>query len=316
MKNENIDEWHDLIQKHFAGIATPEESAELEQALECDGELRTLYLDYANLDMALESSAKAASALQEAQLFSDRPTIHKSNGFSWRPLTTAAAGIMIGILTSSVVWAYAVPKIPDVTRIKVSLVDPGFEETSTSVPAVIPRTLNRWNGDASHTISSGDSAVEPKQGRFMMRMQPVEDRPYSRIEQIVDVSHLVSAEDAAVEFSASFFCDGAVNQSRMLLVLRAFTAGADEISGSTEKLDDQVTSAARKPVLIPAGSTDWHIGKLRMDLPANTKTIVFSVAAVDLPKASAGSSRYIDDMKATIVTVHPAQRQNSTVEKR
>ena len=46
-----------------------------------------------------------------------------------------------------------------------------------------------------------------------------------------------------------------------------------------------------------------------MDLPRNTKTLVFAIAAIDLPKASKGSSRYIDDIKATIVTTPPAESQ-------
>ena len=58
--------WHDLIQKHLGGIATQEESTALEKALETDSNLRSLYLDYANLDMALVSSAEAAKALQDA----------------------------------------------------------------------------------------------------------------------------------------------------------------------------------------------------------------------------------------------------------
>jgi hypothetical protein len=303
-------DWHQLIQNHLAGLASEEESAELETALNEDAKLRALYLDYANLDMSLEASAQAATALQEAQALPSPARKRDLNPvwLSLRPLTAAAVGILLGVLTTSAVWAYAVPKIPKMSRIPVPLVDPGFEKTTTPVPTVIPRTLNRWNGDASHVVASGDSAVKPEQGHSMLKMQPVEERRYSRIEQIVDVSHLVPDEDAAVEFSASFFCDGAVNQSRMLLVLRAFTMGADEISGTTEKLDEQVSSGARKGVLIPAGSSDWHEGRLRMDLPANTKTIVFSIAAVDLPEASTGSSRYIDDLKATIVTAHPAQR--------
>ena len=303
MNDEN--DWHDLIQRHLAGMTSPEETTTLENALETDADLRRLYLDYANLDNALEAGAEAARALQEAQVLPPAPGRDRNLKPLWlslRPLTAAAVGILLGVLTTSMVWAYAVPKIPKVSRVEIPLVDPGFEETISPVPAVTPRALNRWNGDASHTVSSGDSVVKPKQGRFMMEMQPVDERPYSRIEQIIDVSQLVPAEGGAIEFSASMACDGAVNQSKMILVLRAFNMASDEISGSTEKLDDQVTSGARKTVFIPPGSTDWHTGSIRMDLPANTRTLVFAVAAVDLPKASKGSSRYIDDIKATIVT--------------
>ena len=83
--------------------------------------------------------------------------------------------------------------------------------------------------------------------------------------------------------------------------LRAFTMASDEISGTTEKIDDLVTSGARKTIFIPPCSTDWHTGTVKMDPPPNAKTLVFAVAAKDLPKASEGTSRYIDDIKATIV---------------
>jgi len=92
MKN---DDWDDLIQKHLAGIATAEESARLGQALEDDAELRALYLDYANLDLALEATAKADTALQEAQLF---PVATPSfNRGSWLSLGAIAAALVVGV---------------------------------------------------------------------------------------------------------------------------------------------------------------------------------------------------------------------------
>lgn len=297
---------------------TPIDHKKLEQWLVESQEASAFYVDYVDVSAMLilqgdqrsptEVAAAPSVFATDAGQGAPVPSL-KISWFSWRPLTAAAVGIIAGMLTTTIAWAYTGLKTPEVQRIEIPLMDPGFEEVTTPVPAVIPRALNRWNGDPSHAVSSGDSGVKPKQGRFMMKMQPVEDRRFSRIEQIVDVSHLVPAKGGAVEYSASIICDGAVNQSKMILVLRAFTIGNDEISGSTEKLDDQVTSEARKTVFIPPGSTDWKTGNLRMDLPENTKTLVFAIAAVDLPKASKGTARYIDDIKATIVTTQPAEVQ-------
>jgi len=296
MNDDN--DWHDLIQRHLTGTASPEEATTLEEVLKKDADLRGLYLNYANLDMALGARAEAAQELDGEQVVSvPKP---RPSWFSLRPLTSAAAGIVLGVLTTSVIWAYAVPSAPKVLRIKIPLENPGFEEAITPVPPVLPRSLNRWNGDDSNTVSSGDSSVKPKKGRFMMKMEPVEERRYSRIEQIVDVRHLVPAEGGVVKFNASISSDGAA-QSRTILVLRAFTMSPDEINGSTENLVDQVTSEARKAVIIPTGSTDWHRGTVRMDLPENTKTLVFSIAAVNPANASKGASRYVDEIKATIV---------------
>jgi hypothetical protein len=53
--------WHEQIQRCMTGDATPEEIAALQQALKDDAELRALYLDYMNLDMALGTAAEAAT---------------------------------------------------------------------------------------------------------------------------------------------------------------------------------------------------------------------------------------------------------------
>jgi hypothetical protein len=53
--------WHEPIQRYVAGDSTQEETTALQQALKDDAELRALYLDYLNLDLALGAAAEAAS---------------------------------------------------------------------------------------------------------------------------------------------------------------------------------------------------------------------------------------------------------------
>ena len=286
-----------LIGRYFDGTLTPDEKDALQELLTHSAEARKRFRLLATIEDGLAERGQDL-VLPEA---SPEPQPRIRAILMWRPLASAAAGLVIGALSASVLWAHAAPKLPELLRIDVPLVDPGFEEVVTPVSAATPRALNRWRGDPSHMVSTADSGVTPKQGRSMLQMLPVDHRRFSRIEQIVDVSHLVPAQGGAVEFSVSMFCDGAATKSKMILVLRAFTMASDEIDGSTEDLVDQVSSDARKAVFIPAGSTDWHRGDLRMDLPPNTKTLVFAIAARDLPEASKEAARYIDDVKATIV---------------
>jgi hypothetical protein len=135
----------------------------------------------------------------------------------------------------------------------------------------------------------------------MLKMQPRNDIHWSRLEQIVEVGDLIPAEGGTVEFSADFFCEGAVDECKMTFVVRAFSLSGDEIDKSTEDLTELVTRLARKNFFIPPGSTNWQTGKLRMDLPPDTSTLVFEIAAYDLPETSSTASRYIDDIKATIL---------------
>ncbi len=60
MKNH----WHEQIQRYVDGQAGAEEVAALQAALNEDAELRALYLDYVNLDVALGSAAEAATVTE------------------------------------------------------------------------------------------------------------------------------------------------------------------------------------------------------------------------------------------------------------
>ncbi|MDB6133413.1 MAG: hypothetical protein JWM59_1656 [Verrucomicrobiales bacterium] len=56
-------DWHDLIQRHMAGTTTAQEATALGEALHADAGLRVLYLDYMNLEVALEEAAGAATGM-------------------------------------------------------------------------------------------------------------------------------------------------------------------------------------------------------------------------------------------------------------
>jgi len=82
--------WHDIIQRHIAGTTTAEEAIGLEAALTADAQLRALYLDYMNLDVAL--GALAGSADPSATDRGLAPLKRRSTRWlAWRPLAAAAA---------------------------------------------------------------------------------------------------------------------------------------------------------------------------------------------------------------------------------
>ena len=81
--------WHDIIQRHIAGSTTAEEAIGLEAALTADEKLRTLYLDYMNLDVALGALADAADHVLAPQ------NQRTASWLTWRPLAAAAACVAL-----------------------------------------------------------------------------------------------------------------------------------------------------------------------------------------------------------------------------
>lgn len=86
-------DWHDAMQRYLSGSATREESEALQEALKNDAELRALYLDYINLDLALEAKAEAIEDVQVPKVVSAPGfDVHPaSRPAPWRPLAAVAA---------------------------------------------------------------------------------------------------------------------------------------------------------------------------------------------------------------------------------
>jgi anti-sigma factor RsiW len=100
--------WHETTQRYVDGQSSAEEAAALLKGLNEDAELRALYLDYMNLDMALGSMADGAAVEENG---SNRMTsLHEARVGSpphyWRWAAAAAAALAV-----LVVFAMP-PKVP------------------------------------------------------------------------------------------------------------------------------------------------------------------------------------------------------------
>jgi len=100
----NPDDWHDLIQRHMAGLTSDAEATQLQEALLRDDAVARLYLRYMHLDVALEAKAASAEATREL-LTAPIPVeeIRSSRRVSWRPLAAiaAAAIVLLALLLTS-----------------------------------------------------------------------------------------------------------------------------------------------------------------------------------------------------------------------
>ena len=96
MKNH----WHEQIQRYVNGQASPAEAAALQTALNQDAELRALYLDYMNLDVALSAAAEMMTFNENSRtnVAAIPPPTIWSLLHSWRWLGATAAGAALVIL--------------------------------------------------------------------------------------------------------------------------------------------------------------------------------------------------------------------------
>ncbi|MEI6712995.1 MAG: hypothetical protein WCO60_04540 [Verrucomicrobiota bacterium] len=171
----------ELIRRHLDGNATPEELTQLEEQLRQDPEFRVVYVRYMNTDVGLyESVQPRASAVESHKIVAIPEPNTQPKWFRWRPLTAAAAGLVIGLFTASVAWAISNPRVTSTILHLSALADASFEGHSGMVPSGLPVHPGVWSGDASEIV---EAPTQAREGRRALRFLKAEGAPQDATQQ-------------------------------------------------------------------------------------------------------------------------------------
>ena len=129
------------------------------------------------------------------------------------PWLAAAAGLMIGLLSASMVWALASPKAVVTASRLFTLVDGSFEKGGGVIATGLPTSFGVWSGDRSEIVPDG--AVAAADGQGVLRFLEAEREPalpaYGAascdVYQLVDLRSLKSggtSAEATLELSVRF----------------------------------------------------------------------------------------------------------------
>ena len=138
MKNH----WHEQIQRYVNGQATAEDVAALQAALNEDAQLRALYLDYINLDVALDAAAEAATITQSetARMATLPRSPARPSSHNWRWIVAAVAtATCVVLLTIAMLASHRNPSLtpPDVAA-ACSQTQESIARISVELPSVLP----------------------------------------------------------------------------------------------------------------------------------------------------------------------------------
>jgi hypothetical protein len=296
--------WHDLIQRHMAGLTIEDEAASLQELLKQDDNAARLYLRYTNLDLALESKASSMDATRELLT---APIISRSPRWtSWRPLTAAAAGIVFGMLCTSVVFGFVGQRQVE-KKTPLAVVQPSFEDAQMPLAKGFPPAPSLWTGDVAKVVPA-ENGVTPKDGHHMLRMETtVYGKPvlFPRLYQIIALSPSVS-ERREIEVSASFA--SADPGSSPHYTVRAYAVneaperlGPDWFARHWFVQQDEAIASAETGFENPPGSTNWQSIGLRMQVPGKARCLVVFFGVKNQPKSQAKKPHYLDAVKVSFV---------------
>jgi len=286
----------ELMRRYLDGVASLEETKELESLIMKDASVRHDFLRYTHLDSALAGVRRSQPSVVAP---------HRSVWLSWRPLTAAAAGIVFGMFCSSVVFAYAVPRMRMDRHRVVPLFNERFEDVKAVFGRGFPNDADGWSGDFDAVVST-DGAISPKEGQHMARLAPIAGRKFCAAERIVDLAKfpLISGtESRMVEVTASFHGMDSEWADRNQIRLAAFAEAPKDVKAiwNSDSRLDQVLQHLGRTVTVKPGEHGWQTLKVSMEIPTGARSLVIHLGAGAADDAGPKTLHYIDDVRAQFV---------------
>ena len=311
----------ELLQRWSDGSITADELRELTAKL-AKPEHQSALLD----DWLLESSLPdrlPGAAVAGLQVSAMNRRIERSASvkerrwtgwLSWRPLAAAAAGIVLGMFCTSVVFAYVGPSLGKV----ITLLQDSFERGPAPLVTGVPIEAGRWSGDYSEVVGE-QQGVKPQSGQKMLRFlrADYEGKPDPEHSGIADIYRLIDMRSyrqefadgaAVVQFSAAFnaFAFPAGEDYEYKISLYAFDAetatnGSLRIGNTLNERNLAVASTGR--IKLDRNPATWQHAAGDLRLPADTDFLLIHIAVrrpPHLPPKPTYAGHYLDDVRLTM----------------
>lgn len=292
-------EHEDLIDRYLTGMADEADVEQLEALLKTDEELRQTFLAASRIDSHLREQAEQPSLGKEEI---SRPLKRR---FAWiNP--GAAAGLLIGLFSASVVWAYVVPRGGEITRTSQKIVTEDFEDPDMKLKSHLPDAANQWFGRVvSVSPEGGVSAV---QGSRVGKLSPVPGNRSESVRYVVDLDdyperargHVQSLQVRAF-FSAPF----TKQEPKFRVELAAFSEAPGDVRQAWKEEREfgerVLQEVARNHLPRSDELGDWHEVSASLEVPEGARSVVISLGVFRLDPDKALSDFYLDAIEVQLV---------------
>lgn len=308
-----------LFDRVCDGLATETEIRELNCLLSENTEALDAWIKYTSLheELACGSVWLESELPGSAPLHADSSR-QKKTQLLWRSVTAAVAGLVIGIFTTSVAWAYASPSLIATASRLMALVDGSFELRSGRLPSGFPKVMGTWSGDESEVIENG--LVQARDGKRLLRFIRAERDPGGPqvtpascdVFQLIDL-HSVKSDgqsgDITLEMSAQFLDARQAASAPIRFTCRIFV-----FSGTPDALrdgwpltrNDALASGCTESISKGGEPNTWHRVTAKVLLPSDADFAVIQLVAGKFPthgnQPAQFGEQYVDDVQLTLKT--------------
>jgi hypothetical protein len=256
-------------------------------------------------DQQVRRAVQAGASQSAAQSFvpaASSSAARRSAWTNWRPLTAAAAGLVLGLFSASLVFGYVVPSL----KTRIELLSDSFESgVNPAVDGQQPFAPGHWGGDFTEVVGA-QGQVKPAEGQRMLRFVRADyeghhlpDSFSSDSFQLLDLRPYkkeFANGTAVVRLSALFNGELYNAKGPFACVLKLYALDAELVE---ERKAGTFTGSIRERMLANSSSTrvrldadpqTWQKASNELRLPPGTDYLMIQVGMTNDSKV-AGESR-------------------------
>lgn len=292
----------ELIDRYLTGMADEAEVEQLDAWLTEDEQLRQTFLAATRMDSHIRERAIDQPVKDTVE--SPAPQTLR---FRWLN-PGAAAGLLIGLFSASVVWA-AIPQSGGITRTSQEVVTENFENPDMKLRSMLPSRANQWFGPVVSVAPEG--GVTAVQGSRVGQLSP---NPGSRTESlryVVDLDdypELAPGHVQSLQVRASFSAPFTGQEPKFRVELAAFSEAPGDVREAWQQervSGDRVLQQVMRNHLPPEGELgDWHEVSASLEIPEGSRSVVISLGVFHLDPDKPVSTFYLDGIEVRLADTY------------
>lgn len=315
---------HFLTNAFLDGRATDDEADRLSTLLRDDAAARDEYLRLADIHACMAVDERLWCGATDCEPKPRVVNVFPASHGGWqRPFVAALLGLVAGLGSAGLVFAYVVP----LASRTISILHFGFESGPAPLTTGMPSLAGVWSGDYSEVVGV-DQGVVPLDGRRMLRMLRADHEGKStRLGHVADLYHiidlrpyrdLVASGNAVVRVAAAVNAIAFPNTEDFSSDVSLYAVDAQscdgDLSPDSETLGElSLASARRRLEHMDRDIGTWQpvTGELR--LPAETSFVLVALNIRHATTALRASrhtfdGHYFDDVRVWLDVEPPRSR--------
>jgi hypothetical protein len=278
----------ELLLAHEDDALSPAEKAELAALLSSDPAAR----------QRLVESTVLRSVARDHEFRAERIIVQPSR---WRPYLAAAAGIVIGCFSTSLLLAFQ----SGISRVLLPLANASFESPEEVVPMHVAKQAGQWSGVNAGIVIGGKDLPLAKDGQRMIRNGPAGAGKGCFASTMVDISSSrpETSSPLQIEVTAHYHASKPGLNEHYSMNVSTFAEEPAAVSSLWETTYQSVREASLttigKAIFPTKDQPGWHHITVRVDVPPQARTLLITLGSNTPGHVQDRTDHYMDDIHAS-----------------